>query len=57
MMTNKNYIKAAKIVQSYDNPTERKHKKVLITAFCCLFCDDNPAFDIKQFIAACDKKS
>ena len=57
MITKKNYIKAASIVQSYDNPIEQEHKKALITAFCSLFCDDNPAFDIKQFIADCDKKS
>jgi hypothetical protein len=50
------YIKAAKIVQSFNNtPGERTHKSVVMLAFITLFTDE-PTFDKERFIVACSSK-
>jgi len=56
MMTKKDYIRAAAIIQSFDTTdvTARVIKREAADAFVEFFRGDNPSFDVERFRAACE---
>jgi len=56
MMTRKDYIETAKILNQFANEIESKQFQDLIFEFSEWFASDNPRFDENKFWDACVKE-
>jgi hypothetical protein len=56
MMTRKDYIETAKILNQFANEIESKQFQDLIFEFSEWFASDNPRFDESKFWDACVKE-
>ncbi len=57
MMTRKDYIETAKILNQFANEIDSKQFQDLIFEFSEWFASDNPRFDENKFWDACVKES
>jgi hypothetical protein len=57
MMTRKDYVATAQILNDYKHLIDSRVFQHIITDFMMMFEDDNPRFDADRFFDACDKES
>jgi len=55
MMTRKDYVETAKILNEYVNLIDQFTFEVLVNDFCDMFFADNPIFSPTKFAEACYK--
>lgn len=56
MMTRKDYIKTAEIINMFKDEMNKETFESLVYEFSVFFSDDNPRFDDAKFWDACEKE-
>lgn len=56
MMTRKDYVKTAEILNGIQDKTNGVIMAILVADFGLMFKNDNPRFDYQKFAEACYKK-